>query len=506
MKNNKFLSVLLAVIAVMTSCQKDDFENSIPDGHELVVEINGDNASTRVSYSEWATSFDTNDQIGVYCWNGSSVVAANIPYTKQSDGTWTTATATRIPYNASYTYFCYFPYRSDHNYTPGTSGDADTRFASFITDTNNMFWNANQSTKVNYDASNLMVGAGSHVGSGNKVRFAMGHKRGLAVFEGEGLDDATFSGNVPYDITSTRKVFLLKPNASTTIGDYSLSAAAGKYVSQNIPVDYLKKYLTLTAETAGTFSFKIPSVVTPSILSSVSYSLDNGSTWVTTSNTNDEITITTPSVSAGDKVLWKGIGRATSKASMSSSNASTFGSTCKFSVSGNIMSMIYGDNFRGRTTLPSTYTFQALFLDNINYKYYLTSAENLKLPATTMTEGCYFLLFQKCQNMTKAPQLPATTLAKWCYAQMFQDCNKLIESPKLPAKTLAQGCYMVMFSNCKALKKIEMLATDISAGSCLNNWVNGVASSGTFIKATSMTSLPSGANGIPSGWTVQNAP
>ena len=51
-----------------------------------------------------------------------------------------------------------------------------------------------------------------------------------------------------------------------------------------------------------------------------------------------------------------------------------------------------------------------------------------------------------------------------------------------------------------------MLATDISAEQCLLNWVSGVASSGTFIKAASMTSLPSGINGIPSGWTVQDAP
>ena len=50
-----------------------------------------------------------------------------------------------------------------------------------------------------------------------------------------------------------------------------------------------------------------------------------------------------------------------------------------------------------------------------------------------------------------------------------------------------------------------MLATDISASSCLNNWVNGVASSGTFVKHKDMTTLPSGANGIPNGWTIENA-
>ena len=59
-----------------------------------------------------------------------------------------------------------------------------------------------------------------------------------------------------------------------------------------------------------------------------------------------------------------------------------------------------------------------------------------------------------------------------------------------------------MFFGCKKLNSITMLATDISAADCLHNWVNDVASTGTFTKAASMTSLPTGASGIPTGWTV----
>ena len=35
-------------------------------------------------------------------------------------------------------------------------------------------------------------------------------------------------------------------------------------------------------------------------------------------------------------------------------------------------------------------------------------------------------------------------------------------------------------------------------------WVDGVASSGTFIKAASMSSWSTGINGIPTNWTVQD--
>lgn len=244
MKTFRFISILLAAVAVLTSCNEDVVidnpvvVNTTPDD-ELVVEIDGDNsqrARTRVAYSGWATSFETGDKIGIYCWNGTSVVASNVPFTKQSNGTWTTATNTRVPYNASYTYFCYFPYNASHGYTPGTSGNADTRFATFIADASNRFWKADQSTKANYDASNLMIAQGTHVGSGNKVNFAMDHKRGLAVFTGEAAE-ATFTGNVPYLISDT-KYFLMKPSTSTSFSDdegtYSLSAASGKYVSHSV--------------------------------------------------------------------------------------------------------------------------------------------------------------------------------------------------------------------------------------------------------------------------------
>jgi hypothetical protein len=34
------------------------------------------------------------------------------------------------------------------------------------------------------------------------------------------------------------------------------------------------------------------------------------------------------------------------------------------------------------------------------------------------------------------------------------------------------------------------------------DWLSGVSSTGTFTKAPTMESLPSGASGIPTGWSV----
>ena len=265
-------------------------------------------------------------------------------------------------------------------------------------------------------------------------------------------------------------------------------------------------------------------------MTSISYSTDNGTNWVTTAIDNTSQTITTPTIAQGDKVLWKGEGSALAENGSSSINSSKFSSTGNFNVCGNAMSLLYGVNFENQTAFPngSSYNFAVLF----GYADKLISAENLVLPATTLAQSCYSNMFKDCTSLTTAPVLPATTLAQncyldmfngcralttapelnattlviSCYQRMFQTCTSLTTAPELPATTLVQNCYLNMFLNCTSLNSITMLATDISAANCLNGWVENVqTTSGTFTKAASMTTLPTGASGIPSGWTVVDA-
>jgi hypothetical protein len=67
---------------------------------------------------------------------------------------------------------------------------------------------------------------------------------------------------------------------------------------------------------------------------------------------------------------------------------------------------------------------------------------------------------------------------------------------------LVKNCYGNMFYGCTNLNSVTMLATDISASGCLTGWLKNVSATGTFTKDASMTSLPTGVNGIPTGWTV----
>ena len=62
------------------------------------------------------------------------------------------------------------------------------------------------------------------------------------------------------------------------------------------------------------------------------------------------------------------------------------------------------------------------------------------------------------------------------------------------------------FSGCTNLSYIKCLATTMTATDCTTGWVEGVAANGTFVKAASADwSVKTGNDGIPAGWTVQDA-
>ena len=168
----------------------------------------------------------------------------------------------------------------------------------------------------------------------------------------------------------------------------------------------------------------------------------------------------------------------------------------------------YKGMFQGCTSLKSAPALPATTLADFCYLEMFDDCTNLKsapeLPATTLAKSCYKGMFQVCTSLTTAPALPATTLAEYCYADMFYYCTSLTTAPELPAETLVTGCYWIMFKDCTSLNSVTMLATDIEAENCLTKWMEGVAAAGTFTKAASMTSLPTGVSGIPEDWTVED--
>lgn len=270
------------------------------------------------------------------------------------------------------------------------------------------------------------------------------------------------------------------------------------------PHDYSQDYLTFEALNPTTFSFT---------QNDLQYSLDDGTTWTTLTAGNS-----TPQLSTGDKILWKQTGLT------ANDGIGTFSSTGNFNAYGNIMSLVYGDNYIGQITLSQNTMFESLF-HSCNK---MINANNLILPATTLTQNCYQYMFRYCWLLTTAPELPATTLAVGCYQFMFDDCNYLTVAPELPATTLAQycyhgmfynnysltaapelpattlvtSCYYDMFNRCTSLNYVKCLATSGQSIDTLGNWLYNVSSTGTFVKDANTTWSSSY---IPYGWTVIDA-
>ena len=164
-------------------------------------------------------------------------------------------------------------------------------------------------------------------------------------------------------------------------------------------------------------------------------------------------------------------------------------------VSGKLTSLI--DVMGTTDVISSTADFSKLF-----YSAPITDASELVLP-NNVAPNCYEQMFMGCEKLEATPTLPATTLSSSCYYGMFSGCTSLTTAPELPATTLTNNCYQCMFQNCTSLNYLKCIATDISAAACTYNWLSGVPSTGTFIKASS-ASWPTGNNGIPSGWTIEN--
>ena len=166
----------------------------------------------------------------------------------------------------------------------------------------------------------------------------------------------------------------------------------------------------------------------------------------------------------------------------------------------------YYSMFYGCTSLTEAPVLPATTLADYCYSNMFRGCTSLtkatELPATTLTNRCYYSMFYGCTSLIEAPSIiPAASIPNFCLTSMFYGCTSLTKAPKLPATTLGAECYKFMFYNCTSLQEITCLATNIGSGA-VDSWVGNVPSGGTFYKAPSMTSWPTGTSGIPSGWTV----
>ena len=207
----------------------------------------------------------------------------------------------------------------------------------------------------------------------------------------------------------------------------------------------------------------------------VKYKINDGDLESIASGESAEIQLS----AAGDKVSFYGDNAGYGDLWLNSNNSSNIACDEECYVYGNIMSLIKSDGFENERTLTEENTFAYLFCNNDYIKN--KPGTELLLPATTLTEYCYFEMFYGCTSLETAPRLPATTLAYGCYEEMFCDCTHLTSAPELPATTLAARCYEEMFKGCTSLTSAPELPAETLAEYCYY---------GMFGRCTSLTSVP----------------
>ena len=254
-----------------------------------------------------------------------------------------------------------------------------------------------------------------------------------------------------------------------------------EYQSSDCPNPYLSYYLGLSAIDNCDFNFS----------NAIETAFTETGPW-TTVEANAYI-----HCNAGDTILFR-------KTVSSSGSIGTFSASIgHFEAQGNIMSLVYGDNFTSKTSLSGyNNVFQNLFKNCSG----LTSIENLMMPATTLAEACYDKMFRNCTSLSavQTDLLPATTLAINCYSEMFEGCSSLRTAPDLLASVGAYDCYVLMFYGCSSLNYVKCLLTTIDVSSYTNTWMSGVPATGTFVKARNVDWGQCRTSTIPCGWTVQN--
>ena len=167
----------------------------------------------------------------------------------------------------------------------------------------------------------------------------------------------------------------------------------------------------------------------------------------------------------------------------------------------------YRDMFNGCSSLANAPEIRATTFapHSCSTMFYgCTALTEVTFPVATLAQSCCSNMFQGCTALTEVT-LPDATLAQQCYEYMFRDCTELTKATIL-STTLADGCCNMMFLGCSKLNYVKCLAENGITFANTYSWLQSVASSGTFIKASGATGWAvNSPDGIPNGWNVEEA-
>ena len=223
---------------------------------------------------------------------------------------------------------------------------------------------------------------------------------------------------------------------------------------------FLYQYLTFIPSEDVTFSFTKKGTG-----NDIEYSIDGGAWTSLASDAN------TPVVGAGHNIRWRGELTPT-EANNDTGGVGSFSSTGYYEAQGNIMSLLWGDNFAINKDTKTSHAFRQLFMNDTHIQY----VHNLILYGlNTNRSNCFNKMFRGCTSLISAPDLPFTTVANGFYYYMFYGCSSLTRPPKeIPLREMGEYTCYAMFQNCTSMTTpVEMPnLTKVGTWSCMSMYNN----------------------------------
>lgn len=184
MKTNlwKLSCMALAMAAIVTGCnQNNELGTPAPSSEEDVLNVVAtandfvsSDATSRVSETDYTTTFEEGNAIGVFVVRDGEALISNMKMTLGADGTtWAGENGAKLYYYKDADYIAYSPY------TDGLSATAETEIVNYFT--TKLEGTTGQSTLADYQAADLMTASvtAAEVTRGQNINFKFAHQMSM---------------------------------------------------------------------------------------------------------------------------------------------------------------------------------------------------------------------------------------------------------------------------------------------------------------------------------------
>lgn len=206
MKTNswKITFMALAMATAMTGCnQNNELGTPAPSSEEDVLNVVAtandfvsSDATSRVSETDYTTTFEEGDAIGVFVVRDGEALISNMKMTLGADGTtWAGENGAKLYYYKDADYIAYSPY------TEGLSVTSETEIVDYFTA--KLEGTTGQSTLADYQAADLMTAsvAAAEVTRGQNINFKFAHQMSMIEIKVP-IRAYKTSGETPYEYSA----------------------------------------------------------------------------------------------------------------------------------------------------------------------------------------------------------------------------------------------------------------------------------------------------------------